>query len=293
MNRNWKRVLSLVVMLSVMAMNLMIPAMAAESITVSYADLPSALTGGHETLFYDTSPNGLDTPYANYNRAYSPLEVWSNAARASLSMKGSEWIRYEVEVTTAGLYAVDLTYGCGVAAGVDFVIRTDSTIIETHLPKSGQNAYSFTTAEGLGYIYLTEGTNYIYVDNKAASAAVNFQSLTLTLSETADATMVKWMAPVESANEIDDLTISYADGYNQAQVSTVTLPVNLPVDGKYKVSVMGITESSSTVSADFGFPMQNHCKPIQRLRSFPAGKFSGNENHTTVRYSRKRIRTKQ
>ncbi len=254
MNRNLKRVLSLALTLIVMAVNFVIPAMASATISVNYTDLLSyTLAGGQGTLFYDTSGTSVDNPQNNYNRDYAPLEVWSATARASLNIKGTEWARFEAEATTAGYYSVDLTYGCGTTTGADFTIRTESTIVETHLAKSGQNAYSFTTAEDLGYVYLEAGTNYIYVDNKSAAAQVNFKGLELYLDDTADATMVDWIAPVESANEIADLTVVSDDGYNQAAVTdAVTFDVNIPTDGKYKVSVMGKATGSNSVSADFG-----------------------------------------
>lgn len=258
MNRNLKRVLSLALTLAVVAVNFVIPAYAA-TLSVSYTDLlQNTLTGGQGTLFFDTTPGttqsgtGIDTPQTNYNRDYAPLEVWSASNRASLNMKGTEWARFKVTAATAGYYSVDMTYGCGVQAGADFTIRTDSSIIETHLEKSGQNAYAFTTAEDLGYVYLTAGTNYIYADNKS-TAQVNFKGFDLTLDGTADATDVAWIAPIASANEIDDLSVVYDDGYNQAAISdTVTFPVEIMEDGKYKVSVMGIAAGYNTVSADFG-----------------------------------------
>ncbi|MBE7019166.1 MAG: hypothetical protein E7413_04755 [Ruminococcaceae bacterium] len=257
MNRNLKRVLSLALMMVVLAVNFVIPAFATEPISVSYTDLLSnTLTGGNGTLFFDTTP-GNSTPstgldQGNYNRSYAPLEVWSMANRASLSMSASEWARFEVTAPTAGFYSVDATYGCGSTAGADFVIRTESTIIETHLAKSGQNAYSFTTATNLGYVYLAAGTNYIYADNKS-SAVINFKGFDLTLDDTADATDVAWIAPIASANEIADLTVVFNDGYNQAEVGTVTfINMDIPVDGKYQVSVMGKATGSNTVSADFG-----------------------------------------
>ena len=260
MNRNLKRVLSLALMMVVLAVNFVIPAFATDTtISVSYTDLlNNTLTGGQGTLFFDTSAGtaqsgtGIDTPQNNYNRDYAPLEVWSASNRASLNMKGTEWARFKVTAATAGYYSVDMTYGCGVQAGADFTIRTDSSIIETHLEKSGQNAYAFTTAEDLGYVYLTAGTNYIYADNKS-TAQVNFKGFDLTLDGTADATDVAWIAPIASANEIADLSVVYDDGYNQAAISdTVTFPVEIMEDGKYKVSVMGIAAGSNTVSADFG-----------------------------------------
>lgn len=259
MNRNLKRVLSLALTLVVMAVNFVIPAMAETTITVSYSDLLSnTLTGGNGTLFFDTTP-GTSTPstgldQGNYNRSYAPLEVWSLASRASLSMSASEWARFEVTATEAGYYAVDVTYGCGASAGADFVIRTESNIIETHLSKpsgSNVNAYTFTTASDVGYVYLTEGTNYIYADNKS-SAVVNFKGFELTLDESADATDVVWLAPIASANEIADLTVTFDGGYNQAEVGTVTFDMDIPVDGKYKVSVMGKATGNNSVSADFG-----------------------------------------
>ncbi|MBR5239223.1 MAG: S-layer homology domain-containing protein [Clostridia bacterium] len=259
MNRNLKRVLSLALMMVVLAVNFVIPAFATgTTISVSYTDLlNNTLLGGQGTLFFDTSAGttqagtGLDTPQNNYNRDYAPLEVWSAANRASLNMKGTEWARFEVEAATAGYYAVDATYGCGVAAGADFVIRTESAIIETHLAKSGANAYAFTTAEDLGYVYLEAGTNYIYVDNKS-TAQVNFKGLDLTLDTSADGTLVAWIAPVESANEIADYTVSFDDGYNQAAVDDVTFTMDIPVDGKYQVSVMGVASAAGSVSVDFG-----------------------------------------
>ncbi len=262
-----KRVLSIALTLSLIAVNLAIPAMAEEAtISVSYTDLLSnTLPGGNGTLFFDTTPGtsnagtGLDTPQNNYNRDYAPLEVWSAANRASLNMKGTEWARFEVDVPATGFYSVDMTYGCGVAAGADFIIRTDSTIIEAHLAKSGTNAYVFTTAEDLGYVYLEEGTNYIYVDNKS-TAQVNFKGLDLYLAAEAKATVVDWIAPVESANEIADLTVKVniaTDGYKQAAISdTITFDMNIPIEGKYKVSVMGIATGSNSVSADFGADTQ-------------------------------------
>ncbi len=261
MNRNLKRVLSVALMTVMLAVNFVIPAMAATTITVSYESLlDNTLPGGQGTLFYETSHGtssagtGLDAPQTNYNRDYAPLEVWATANRTSLNMKASEWVRFEVEVGTAGYYSVDMTYGCGVAAGADVIIRTDNTIMEAHLAKSGANAYSFTTAEGVGHVYLAGGTNYIYVDNKSASAVVNFKGLTLTMDNSADATDVAWLAPIASANEIDELTVVYNDGYNQADVSntTLTFPVDIPLDGKYQVSVMGKAGASNTVLADFG-----------------------------------------
>ena len=262
MNRNLKRVLSLALTLVVMAVNFVIPAFATTSITVSYTDLLTygSLANRQGELYFETTPgsaianSGLDST-SNNNRSYAPLDVWSMANRASLNMKASEWVRFEVTAPTAGFYSVDVNYGCGVAAGADFVIRTDSTIIETNLPKpSGNNvnAYTFTTANDVGYVYLEAGTNYIYADNKSASAQLNFKGFDLTLDDTADATDVAWIAPIASANEIADLTVAFDGGYNQAEVGTVTFVMDLPVDGKYQVSVMGKATGSNTVSADFG-----------------------------------------
>ncbi len=258
MNRNLKRVLSLALTLAVVAVNFVIPAYAAD-ISVAYSDLPTDLLGTgvgylqQGTLFYDTTPgtatgHGVDT-ITQMDDTYAPLDVWSATARAALNMKGGEWARYEVNATTAGFYSVDLTYGCATAA--DFIIRTDSSIIETRVTRSGTNAHSPATLEDVGYVYLAEGANYIYVDNKS-TAQVNFRRLDLTLDTSADATMVDWIAPIASANEIADLTVVYNDGYNQAAVSTVTFPVEIMAEGKYKVSVMGKAGAENTVAADFG-----------------------------------------
>ncbi|MBO5409114.1 MAG: S-layer homology domain-containing protein [Clostridia bacterium] len=255
MNRNLKRVLSTALTLVVMAVNFVIPAFATDTtITVSYTDLLTygSLANRQGELYFDTTSGSLDST-TNNNRAYAPLDVWSNPiSRASLNMKAGEWVRFEVTADTAGYYSVDVDASVGATPSAKFYVRTEKSILETDLPKTA-NQNTFVNATNLGYIYLEEGTNYVYVDHKSTSY-VNFRTMTLTLDESVDATVAALVAPIASANEIGDLTVIFNDGYNQADVSNtpLTFPVNIPADGKYKVSVMGITEGSSTVSADFG-----------------------------------------
>lgn len=254
MNSNLKRVLSIALMAAILAVNLVIPAMAANIITVSYTDLLNygSLANRQGELYYDTTSGSLDST-SNNNRAYAPLDVWSTpASRASLNMKADEWVRFEVTADTAGYYSVDVNASVGAGPSAKFYVRTEKSILEIDLPKTA-NQNTFANATNLGYIYLEAGTNYVYVDNKSTSY-VNFRTMTLTLDEFADATVAALVAPIASSNEIGDLTVVLNDGYNQADVSnaTLTFPVNIPVDGKYKVSVMGITENNNTVSADFG-----------------------------------------
>ena len=256
MNRNLKRVLSLALTLVVMAGTFMIPAMAATTITVSYTDLLSnTLTGKQGELFYETSP-GTNTPSTgvdtgDFNRAYAPLEVPTGGNQANaLTMTASEWVRFTVTAETAGYYAVNMTARRPATAGADVIVRTDSSIIEKHLAR----ATTFAATGNIGYLYLAEGTNYVYVDNKSPAAQVNFRSMTLTLDESADVTQVDLLAPIATATEIADLTVAFNDGYNQADVSnaTLTFPVSIAEDGKYQVSVMGKAGGSNTVSASFG-----------------------------------------
>ncbi len=258
MNRTFKRLLSFILTLTVLTVNFVIPAMAAASITVSYTDLLNygSLLQRQGELYYETSAgnananSGLDSS-SNKNRAYAPLEVWSATNNAGLNIVAKEWVRFEAEAPVAGYYSVDVTYACGAAVGADFIIRTENSIIEKNLVKTG-TPYAYTNITDLGYVYLEEGTNYIYVDNKGGSY-INFRSLTLTLDASADATMVKWLAPVESANEIADYTIEYTDGYNQAEIyGEVTFPVEIMLDGQYSISVLGKAGASNTVTADFG-----------------------------------------
>ena len=257
MNRNLKRVLSLALTLAVMAVNFVIPAMASDSITVSYTDLltyEGGLVNRNGELYFETTPGnaagttGLEST-SNNDRAYIPLDVWKNN-NAGVNIKATEWVRFEAEVSTAGYYSVDMNAAVGAVNGTYVYIRTEKSIIEKELARTGTQ-YQYTDINDLGYVYLEEGLNYIYVDNKGGSY-INFRSLTLTLDDTADATMVKWLAPVQSANEIADLTVAYDDGYNQAAVDDVTFTMNIPADGKYKVSVMGKASAAGSVSVDFG-----------------------------------------
>ncbi len=266
MKSNLRRVLAVVLMLAVIAVNFTIPAMAAD-ITINYIDLPMDILGHANAnlqqgiLFYETGTlganagSGLDSTQNN-SRDYAPLDVWSAAARASLNMKASEWVRYEVSVAEAGYYSVGIDYGCGATAGADFVIRTDSSIVETHLSRGtgAQPAYAWTTVNDLGYLYLTAGTNYVYVHNTDSAAQVNFRALILTKDTSADATMVTKLAPAESANEIGQFTVDYTGGYNTIDVAgtDLTFPVTIATEGKYKVSVMGIASGSNNASVDFG-----------------------------------------
>ncbi len=257
MNRNLKRVLALALTLTVMAVNFVIPAMASASITVSYTDLLTygGLLQRQGELYYETSAgnananSGLDSS-SNKNKAYAPLEVWSSATNAGLNIVATEWVRFEVEAPVAGYYSVDMNAAVGAQNGTYVYIRTEKSIIEKELAKTG-NQYGYKDITDLGYVYLEEGLNHIYVDNKGGSY-INFRTLTLTLDEEADTSMVKWLVPVEGISESEDLTVSYDDGYNQAEVSTVTYEMNIPVDGKYKVSVMGKASGDNHVSADFG-----------------------------------------
>ncbi len=257
MNRNLKRVLALALTMVVMAVNFMIPAMAAASITVSYTDLLSygSLQQRQGEIYYETSAgnananSGLDSS-VNKNKAYAPLEVWSATTNAGLNILAKEWVRFEAEVSTAGYYSVDMNAAVGAANGTYVYIRTEKSIIEKELAKTG-NQYGYKDITDLGYVYLEEGLNHIYVDNKGGSY-INFRSLTLTLDEEADATLINWLAPVQSANEIADYTVAYTDGYNQAEVNTATFHMDIPLDGKYKVSVMGMTSWEHDVSVDFG-----------------------------------------
>lgn len=265
MNRNLKRVLALALTMVVMAVNFMIPAMAATSITVSYTDLTSnTLTGQNGILFFDTSPGnstpstGLDT--GNYYREYAPLEVQSTGnvnQKNALMMQASEWVRFTVNADTAGYYSVNMT--CARNGAVNLIVRTNSTIIEKSFTPNNVMA----ATGNIGYLYLDAGENYVYVDNKSASAVFRFKDMTLTLDETVDASLVKLVAPVESAGGTDGLTVAveYADdypdktscndGFNYMNVNgaTLTSPVDIVADGKYKVSVMGLTESSSDITA--------------------------------------------
>ena len=261
MNRNLKRVLSVALMIAVLAVNFVIPASAATTITVSYTDLLNySLAGGQGTLFYDTNPgtgatgSGLENPATSWNRNYAPLEVWNAANRASLRMTASEWVRFEVEAEEAGYYAVGMEYGCGVAAGAEFFIRTDSQIVETVLPKSGQNAYSWNTVNNLGYLYLNAGTNYVYVDNKDHAALVNFKQITFTKATTADSTMVTTLKQATSCSESATLTPTSDYGYDIINVDgeTVTFPITVERDGKYQVYFRGKTENGSSATVSNG-----------------------------------------
>ncbi len=253
MNRNLKRVLSVALMAVMLAVNFVIPAMAATTVTVSYTDLLTygSLTGRQGELYYETNASSVESA-STKNGAYNPLEVWSNVNNAGLNIKASEWVRFEVTAETAGYYSVGMNAAVGATNGTDVYIRTESSITEKDLARTGTQ-YQYTDITDLGYVYLEEGSNYIYVDNKGGSY-INFRSLTLTLDETADATDVAWLAPIASANEIAGLTVVYNDGYNQADVSeaTLTFPVDIPLDGKYQVSVMGKAGGSNTVATDFG-----------------------------------------
>ncbi len=267
MKSNLRRVLAVVLMLTVMAVNFTIPAMAAD-ITVNYTDLPMDILGHANAnlqqgiLFFETGTlgstagSGLDNT-TNYNRSFAPLEVWSNATNASLNMKPSEWVKYDVSAAEAGYYSVGIVFGTNAQAGVDMIIRTDSTILETHLSRLNTNQYNWQTIDNLGYVYLNVGSNSIYVENKSAAAAqqINFKSLTFTKDNTADATMVKMLKPVESANEFSGFADGfYADGYNTITTdgTPLTFPVSVTEDGKYKVSVRGKASGANAVSADFG-----------------------------------------
>ncbi len=255
MNRNLKRVLSVALMVVILAVNFMIPAMAADTITVSYADLLSnTLTGKQGELYYDTTPGttqattGLDTGI--FYIEYAPLEVASGGnanVKNALQMAASEWVRFTVNAPVAGYYAVNPT--CARAQALDLIVRTDKTMIE----KSFTRSTTMAAAGNIGYLYLEQGDNYVYVDNKS-TAVFRLKSMTFTLDETVDASQVKLVAPVASATEIADLTVEYTDGYNQADVSgaTLTFPVSIAAEGKYKVSVMGKATGNNTVSADFG-----------------------------------------
>ncbi len=257
MNRNLKRVLSVALMVVMLAVNFVIPAMATEPpITVTYeALLDNTLTGKQGELFYETSPgtntatSGLDSPQGNFSSAYAPLEVPTSGnvnVKNALQMSASEWVRFTVTVPTAGYYAVDLT--CARAQALDLIVRTDKTIIEKSFTRNTTMASTGT----IGHLYLDAGDNYVYVDNKS-TAVFRLKQMTFTLDASADASQVKLVAPVAAATEIADLTVAFDDGYNQADVSgaTLTFPVTIAAEGKYKVSVMGIATGTNTVAADF------------------------------------------
>lgn len=258
MNSNLKRVLSVALMAALLAVNFMIPALAAD-ITIQYNALSTTgLSTGQGTLFFEgtSSPNGLDTPNSQ-DRDYSPLDIWANPTRpeqSSLSMKANEWVRYEVSVAQAGYYAVDMTYACNARAGVNMLIRTDSNMIDVTVPYTGGN-YTWRTAEDLGYLYLTAGTNYIYIDDR--SATMNFKSLDLTLDATADASDVTIISYATDASEAGSFTPEISTSTKGYKVITVadndlTFTVPVAVDGKYKVSIRGAATGDNEASVDFG-----------------------------------------
>ncbi len=263
MKRNLKKLLSVLLVLAIAAVNFTIPAMAATTITVNYkTGLPTGIYGTNTSYlqqgiwFYETSAgnqnvgSGTDTT-SNIEVNYAPLEMSSIAARAALNMKASEWIRYQVTAETAGYYSVVLNYNVTLPAGADVLVRTDDHIVSDHLDKT-RTATTFEDSASLGYVYLTEGVNNLYVDNKSASAQFNLRTIILTLDETntVDATDVDILRPVASATEIGDYTIDYADGYNQITVAgDLSFPLNIEADGKYQVSVMGKTTGEHTAVA--------------------------------------------
>lgn len=253
MNSNLKRVLSIALMSAMLAVNFMIPALAADY-TINYNDLPESLKGQQNVLYYETTPNGLDSTVNNDSK-YSPLDVWKQAARASVNMKASEWIRYEADVAEAGYYQVKLFVGVNVTAGVDYVVRTDSHITEAHMEKT-KSQFVATDAEAVnaGYLYLNEGVNYIYVENRDPVAQANFNKIELTKDDTADETSVKALNLVTTCNEAETATFTTAEGYTTTELNggTITFPLSLTQDGKYRVYLHGITETGSSATITLG-----------------------------------------
>ena len=254
MNSNLKRVLSIALMSAMLAVNFMIPALAADY-TINYNDLPESLKGQQNVLYYETSPNGLDATQTNYLSQYSPLEVWKQTNRPAVNMKASEWIRYEADVAEAGYYQVKLFVGVNVTAGVDYVVRTDSHITEAHLKKT-KSQFVATDAEAVnaGYLYLNEGVNYIYVENRDPVGPANFNKIELTKDDTADETSVKALNLVTTCNEAETATFTTAEGYTTIELDggEITFPLSITQAGKYKVYFHGITETGSSATITLG-----------------------------------------
>ncbi len=253
MNSNLKRVLSITLLSAMLAVIILIPPLAAD-FTINYNDLPESLKGQQNVLYYETTPNGLDST-TNNDSKYSPLDVWKAANRPSVNMKASEWIRYEANVTEAGYYQVNLYTGVPAKGGVDMVVRTDSHITEVHLTKSStQEQYAAKDAVDMGYLYLNEGSNYIYVENRDPVGQANFNKIELTKDDTADETSVKALNLVKTCNEAEAATFTTAEGYTTIELAggEITFPLSIAQDGKYKVYLHGKTEIGSSATISLG-----------------------------------------
>ena len=253
MNSNLKRVLSIALMSAMLAANFMIPALAADY-TINYNDLPTSLKNQQNVLYYETTPNGLDSTVNNKSE-YSPLDVWKQANRPSVNMTKSEWIRYEADVAEAGYYQVNLFMGVQAQGGADIVVRTDSNITETHLKKSStQELYNSKVAVDMGYLYLNEGANYIYVENRDPVGQVNFNKIELTKDDTADETFVKALNLVTTCTEAETATFTTAEGYTTTELTggTITCPISVAQDGKYRLYLHGKTETGSSATISVG-----------------------------------------
>ncbi len=252
-----KRVLSIALMSAMLAVNFMIPALAADY-TINYNDLPESLKNRQNELYYETTPgssatgSGLDSTVNNLVQ-YAPLDVWKQTARQAVNMKASEWIRYEADVAEAGYYQVDLFAGVNVAAGVDYVVRTDSHITEAHLNRTS-NLYVAPDAVNMGYLYLNKGSNYIYVENRDPVGQANFNKIELTKDDTADETSVKALNLVTTCNEAETATFTTAEGYTTIELNggEITFPLSITQAGKYKVYLHGKTETGSSATITVG-----------------------------------------
>lgn len=260
MNSNLRRVLALALTLAVMAVNFTIPAMAAD-ITISYDASPSG-QDGQGIRFYDTTVAGSQDALTNdgldattgLNAAYAPLEV--STSNSALQWKATEWICYPITVSEAGYYSIAMTYK--VAAQPWVYIRTDDAVARIRLAR--KTAFPAQPVTDLGYIWLNEGANNVYLDHNAGNTQmIEFRTLELTkVDSLPTGTNMTWLTPaVESTEKTSYDNTGSTNTVNVATDETLTFSVELPASAKYKVSVRGISNGENTVTATIGSNSQS------------------------------------
>lgn len=259
MNSNLRRVLSVALMLTVLAVNLVIPVSAAD-ITISYADSPKSGQGGQGIDFYDTTVagsagaatnDGLDAT-SGLDTSYTPLEV--KTSDNTLQWKATEWVCYPITVAVAGYYSIAMTYK--VTGSPDVYIRTDDAVTKIKLTRKT----SISTVSNLGYIWLDAGANNVYLDHNAGSTPlISFQTMVLTkVDSLPEGTHMTWLTPaIESTEKTSYDNTGSTNTVNVATGETLTFSVELPASAKYKVSVHGISNGENTVTATIGSNSQS------------------------------------
>lgn len=133
------------------------------------------LADGQGVGFYDTTPDKLDAPY--YISAYSPCEFRHpniNGVQDGIDeaiMAIDEWMKYNVFVTEAGWYDVDMTVASEKAEDVS-IFEVSANNSATSNQTSLSTGWNDLKPLSVGKIYLKAGTNVVMVKN--GRKGVNF-----------------------------------------------------------------------------------------------------------------------